>query len=68
MTRHARFGSGDAGQFADAHVGAINLRHDVFHQDGRGFAGANAAEFMLHDLFGLDHLLFRFQIECHREP
>ena len=66
---HAGFGGGDAGQFADAHVGAINFRHDVLHQDGRGPAGADAGELMLHHLLGFDHLLFRFQncvVESHR--
>ena len=29
---HARFWRGDAGQFADAHLRAVNFHHDIFHQ------------------------------------
>jgi len=58
---HARFGRGDAGQLANPHLRTVNLHHDVLDQAGRGLAGPHAGKLVLHDVFGLLHLVFGFE-------
>ena len=58
----AHLGGSDGGEFLEAHTAAlVRLDIDVFHEGGRGFAGADAGEFgddhfftFLHFLLGIE--------------
>jgi len=59
--QHPRLRRGDAGQLPNPHLRTINFHQNILNQARRSLAGAHARELMLHHLFGLDHLFFRFQ-------
>src|SRR5439155_20763870 len=54
---HAWFGRSDAGQFADAHLRAVNIHYDVLDQAWRGLARAHAGELILHHVLGFLHFI-----------